>query len=254
MARSALILKLVLLPIILGFLLGAPSIEAASPSKAETTANPATAAGDDSKSVAGGQIAVPLSQDEIDSIAAALPEGEARQMFQKKAATGAQKDKAASGETYKKGEGLIPIFLEGEKEFSEAQEQLHSFFTESKFSSREWTAALDNLNMGKGPGHLVLTLFIVAVLIFCGLAMEWLVRRATGDLRRQLLDKVSSERLQFLGRFVSRFLLDLLGLGIFMLTTFVLFALFYDEGDPGISNCLFRTSFVLLHQICHSGL
>jgi len=233
MARSALTSKLVLLPIILGFVLGAPSIEAASPSKAETTANQPTARGDDSKGVAGGQIAVPLSQDEIDSIAAALPEGEARQMFKKKTAPDAQKDKAASGETYKKGEGLIPIFLEGEKEFSEAQAHLRSFFIESTFSSREWTAALDNLNMGKGPGHLLLTFFTLAVLIFCGLAMEWLVRRATGDLRRQLLDKVSLGRLKFLGRFVSRFLLDLLGLGIFMLATFVLFAFFYDEGDPG---------------------
>ncbi|MBA7708124.1 hypothetical protein ES703_117013 [subsurface metagenome] len=79
----------------------------------------------------------------------------------------------------------------------------------------------------------MLTLFIVAVLIFCGLAMEWLVRRATENLRRQLLDTALLGRLQFLGRVVSRLLLDLLGLGTFMLTSFVLFAFFYDEGDPG---------------------
>jgi small-conductance mechanosensitive channel len=233
MARSALTFKLILLPTILGFLLMAPAIDAASPSKAETTANPATVRGGDSKNVAGGQIAVPLSQDEIDSIAASLPEGETKQMFKEKTATGPAKDKAESDETYKKGEGLIPIFFEGEKEFSEAQEHLRFFFTESKFNSREWTAALDNLNKSKGSGHLLLTLFIVAVLILCGLVMEWLVRRATGDLRRQLLDTVSLGRLQFLGRGVSRLLLDLLGLGVFMLTTFVLYAFFYDEGDPG---------------------
>jgi small-conductance mechanosensitive channel len=233
MARYALIIKLILVPIVLGFLFAVPSIEAASAPKSETTANHGTALSDESKNVTGGQIAVQLSQEEIDSIAAALPEGEARQMFKEKTATDAQKDKVASDETYKKGEGLIPIFLEGEKEFSEAQEQLHSFFTESKFSPREWSAALNNLNMGKGGGHFMLTLFVVAVLIFCGLIMEWLVRRATGDLRRQLLDTVSLGHLQILGRFISRFLLDLLGVGIFMLTTFVVFAFFYDEGDPG---------------------
>ena len=247
MARSALILKLILLPIISGFLLGAPSIEAASPSNVETPANPATARSDDSKPVSGDQIAVPLSKDEIDSIAAALPEGEAKQMFKEKTATRPMKDKAESDETYKKGEGLIPIFFEGEKEFSEAQEHLRSFFTESKFNSREWTAALDNLNKGKGSGHLLLTLFIVAVLIFCGFIMEWFVRRATSDLRRQLLDSVSLGRLQFFGRGVSRLLLDLLGLGVFMLTTFVLYASLYDEGDPGfqiVSSALLLCNYI----------
>jgi small-conductance mechanosensitive channel len=123
------------------------------------------------------------------------------------------------------------------------------FFIASAFGSREWTAALNNLNMGKGPGHLALTFFILAVFISCGLVMEWLVRRATGDLRRQLLDKVSLGPLQFLGRVVSRFLLDLLGVGTFMLTTFVLFAFFYDEGDAGyaiLSSALLLSYYIRL--------
>ena len=54
--------------------------------------------------------------------------------------------------------------------------------------------------MGKGFGHLMMTLFIAALLIFAGLAIEWLVRRSTENLRRQILDTASLGRLQFLGR------------------------------------------------------
>jgi small-conductance mechanosensitive channel len=79
----------------------------------------------------------------------------------------------------------------------------------------------------------MLTFFIAAVLIFCGLAVERLVRRFTEGLRRQILDTASLGRLQFLGRIFSRLFLNLLGLGTYMLTTFLLFAMFYDEGDPG---------------------
>jgi hypothetical protein len=43
-------------------------------------------------------MAVPLSQDEVDSIAEALPEGEVRQMFNKKVVTGAQMDNASADE------------------------------------------------------------------------------------------------------------------------------------------------------------
>ena len=89
--------------------------------------------------------------------------------------------------------------------------------------------------MGKGFGHLILTLFIAALFIFIGLIIEWIVRRSTENLRRQILDTASLGRLKFMGRVFSRLFLNLLGFGIYMLTTFVLFAVFYDEGDPGFA-------------------
>jgi hypothetical protein len=119
------------------------------------------------------------------------------------------------------------------KAVSHVQKQLYSFFVSSSFNSREWAAALGNLNMGKGFGHLILTVFITALLIFAGLGIEWLVRRATEDLRRQILDTASLGRLQFLGRVVSRLFLNMLDLGTYILTTFMVCALIYEETDPG---------------------
>jgi len=151
--------------------------------------------------------------------------------------SGEKKDEVSLDESLRSGEEFSLLFFEGEKAFSQAQERFILFLTSpaSTFDTRKWTAALDNINMGKGFGHLTLTLFIAALFIFIGLIIEWIVRRSTENLRRQILDTASLGRLKFMGRVFSRLFLNLLGFGIYMLTTFVLFAVFYDEGDPGFA-------------------
>ena len=244
MARILLILKLVLATIAFGFFFNGQLIEAASPSMSETAANQEAVRRDDTKGASGGRVAIQLSQDEIDFIAAALPEGEARQIFKEKAAKGEDKDGASFDEALRSGEEFTLIFFKGEKAFSRLQERLVSFFANptATFDKREWAAALNNLNLGQGIGHLTLTFFIAALLIFAGLAIEWLVRRSTENLRRQILDSASLGRLHFLGRVLSRLLLNMLGMGTYVLTTFVLWAIFYDDGDPGFAII----SFVML--------
>ena len=232
MTHNTLIPRPIMAIIFLGFLFAGQSVKAVSPSEPETVVNQVNAGSKSSKDSAEGQITVQFSRNEVDSISAILPEGEVGQMLKNKLSAAGSKAVSASKEVYREGEGLIPVFLESEKEFSHAQKQIRLLFTESKFNSQEWKAALDNLNMRKGPGHLMVTFFILLVLIFCGLAVEKVGRRATEGIRRQLLDTLPVGRLQFLGRVVSHFFLDFLGLGAFMLTTFVLFAFFYDEGDP----------------------
>jgi len=234
MARYPFIFKLVVVTISLGFLCTGQPIGAAAPSVSETTANPDSSAKADSEDT-GGQLAVQLSEEEIHAIAEALPEGEARQMFNEKVAADGQKDDTSLDESLRGGEEISLLFWEGEKAFSRAQERLVSFFTKptSTIDTHEWAEAFDNINLGRGVGHLVLTLFIAALFIFVGLAFEWLVRRSTGNLRRQILDTAPLGRLHFLGRVLSRLLLNMLGMGTYILITFVLWAIFYDEGDPG---------------------
>ena len=233
MAYFRSISKLILVIIVFGFVFAYQCIEAPSPPMPKTNGNSEIALRDDSKDLTVAQVAVQFSQNEVDSIATALPEGEVRQMFKNKVTTGAAMYNASSDEEPKEGEEIVTLFYEGEKAFSHFLKQIDLFLTGSTFSSREWTTALENLSQGKGLGHLMLTFFVAVLLIFAGLVMEWLVRQATRGLRRQILDTASLGSLQFLGRVVSRLLWDILGLGTYMLTTFVLFAVFYDEGDPG---------------------
>ncbi|MCP4624839.1 MAG: mechanosensitive ion channel family protein [bacterium] len=198
MTRNTPLLKLTIAVILLGFLFAGQSIKAESLSAPQTVENQESAQSKDSS---------------------------------------ADKDEATLDETFRSGEEFSLLFFEGEKAFSRAQERFFSFFTRpaSTFDTHEWATALDNLNLGKGLGHLMLTLFIAVLFIFIGLTIEWSVRRTTGNLRRQILDTASLGRLRFLGRVVSRFFLNLLGFGTYVLTTFVLFAVFYDEGDPGFA-------------------
>jgi len=158
MGRKIFIPRLILGVIFLGFLLAGRPVEAQAPPKSDTVGSQETVRKAGLKNPTNGQVAVEFSRDEIDSIAAALPEGEAKQMFTEKVATGAQKDNAPSDEgrpsdpleRVRSGEEYSRIFFESEKAFSDALKQLYSYFTESTIDSREWAAALDNLNMAKG--------------------------------------------------------------------------------------------------------
>jgi small-conductance mechanosensitive channel len=238
MSRYLLINRLIVLAIFLSLIIAWQPVGAASSPASDTSANPETPAGDNSKDAGSDQLAVQFSPEEINAIAEALPDGEARQLFNQKVAKGeGLSDAAVDEESVRSGEEFAVLILDGEKAFSRAQERLVSFFTQptSTIDTREWAAAFNNLNMGRGFGHLVLTLFIAALFIFLGLAVELLVRRSTENLRRQILDTASLGRLHFLGRVLSRLLLNLLGMGTYILTTFVLWAIFYDDGDPGFA-------------------
>ena len=248
MARYPYIFKLAVVAILLGFLLTGQPAGAASPSGSQTTANPRTPAKDDSKDT-GNPMAVEFSEEEIQAITQALPDGEARQIFKAKFAKGDDTDSASFDESIRSGEEFSLLFFKGEKAFSRAQKQLISFFTKptSKFDTRRWATAFDNINLGRGFGHLALTLFIAAVFIFLGLAVEWIVGRFTENLRRQILDTAPLGRLHFLGRVLSRLLLNMLGMTTYILITFVLWAIFYDEGDPGfaIISCVLLASYYI---------
>ena len=138
------------------------------------------------------------------------------------------------------------------------KEWLVSFFTQpaARFDKGEWSAGLNNLNLGWGFGHLVLTLVISALIVFVGLSVEWLVRRSTQNLRRQILDTASPGRLHFLGRVFSRLLLNAVGMGTYILATFVLWAIFYDEEmeEGGRGGSRIGTLLVLLRKFILSVL
>ena len=244
MVCNRLVLKLSLAMVVLAFLYTGQTVEAISPLMVQKAGKQETAAGDDSKDSGGNKVAVQLNRDEARTIEKALPEGEARRMFKKKIYGDEAKDDASIDESMRAGEEFSLLFFEGEKAFSRAQDRLLSFFSRpgSILDSREWARAIDNLNQGRGSGHLLLTFLISALIIFAGLAVEWLVRRSTENLRHQILDTAPLGRLHFLGRVLSRLLLNLLGLGTYILTTFVIWAIFYEDGDSGYAII----SFVLL--------
>jgi hypothetical protein len=83
------------------------------------------------------------------------------------------------------------------------------------------------LSGGRGVGHIGLTLLIGFGIIVCGIIVERLVLRLTANLQEQILTSVTLGKLQRLGRFIFRILLELLGIGSYILITFILLIIFF---------------------------
>jgi len=127
-------------------------------------------------------------------------------------------------------------------------DQIHSFFDSEQEGAVKWDAVVNRLSGSKGLGHLLLTLMLGLGIIVCGIVIEWLVRRLTGNLREQILTAVTLGRLQQFGRFISRFLLNALGIVAYIFTTFILLIMFFRQEDPGywIVSPLLITSYYVL--------
>ena len=105
------------------------------------------------------------------------------------------------------------------------------FFASEKEGAIKWQTIFNRLSGGRGAGHLVLTLLIGLGIIACGIVVERLVLRLTSNLREQILTSVALGRLQRIGRFFSRLLLELLGIGAYVLTTFILVLFFFRQEE-----------------------
>jgi small-conductance mechanosensitive channel len=88
------------------------------------------------------------------------------------------------------------------------------------------------LSAGKGTPYLFGTIVGLAMIIALGLVLRWLFLRTTADIRQNLINAVRLGKLHFFGRILSRILLDAMGIGVYILTTFILFVMIYQEGKP----------------------
>ena len=131
-------------------------------------------------------------------------------------------------------------------------DQIASFFSAEEEGSLKWGAIFSRLSGGRGVGYLMLTVLIGFGIIACGIIIERLVLRLTGNLRQQILTSVALGRLQQIGRFISRLLLDLAGLGAYVLTTFILLILFFRQEESGywiVSNLIITSYYLLVIMV-----
>jgi hypothetical protein len=167
-----------------------------------------------------------------------LSDAQVRQVLAKKLKQEAVKSPAPETETELNDDTwnrITTTFYGMEQGASTALKRIVLTFSSGKTTSGNWPAVVDRLSDGKGTGHLLFTILIGLVLIACGVLVERLFLRFTEDLRQQLLTSVPLGRLQRFGLFVSRLVLDALGVAVYMLTTFALFVLIYDRGSAAHS-------------------
>ena len=197
------------------------------------------------------QIPENMTPEEVDAFLAGISDENTRQVLARKLKQEAAGN-LSQGATGGSGEGEDISghrFHDLTLRASLVLDQISSFFSAEREGAVKWDAIINRLSGGKGLNHLFLTVLIGLGVIACGIAIERLVRRLTGNLREQILTSVSLGRLQQAGRFITRLLLNALGVAVYILVTFTLLILIFRQEDAGywiVSNLLVSSYYVVV--------
>jgi len=180
------------------------------------------------------QTAEPKSAAEVDSHLAGMSDEQVRQAYAQKLKQDAEKQ---SGSTPASQKGrpvnkVIDRFYGAARAAGAVLKRVGSIFSGEDSSAIQGGNTVAKLSAGKGVTYLFGTLVGLAVIIALGLVLRWLFLRNTAEIRKNLINAVPLGKLQFFGRLLSRILLDAIGIGVYVLTTFILFVLIYQEGKP----------------------
>jgi len=181
------------------------------------------------------QVPENMTPEEVDAYLAGISDEQARKVLASKLKQEAAAKSAAgaAGDEAGEEEAAEHFFHKLTLGASLVIDQIASFISAEEEGPVKWETIINRLSGGRGIGYLLLTLLIGAGIIACGLVVERLVLRLTGNIRRQILTAITLGKLQRAGRFVSRLLLDALGICAYMLTTFILLILFFRQEEAG---------------------
>jgi len=194
----------------------------------------------------------PLAPENVDSHIAGMSDEQVRQAYAQKLkqeSTVQSASAQARRATRPMGE-VSETFYGAAQGASAVVTRVGSIFSgsEEKSDAFQWSDTEAKLSGGKGALHLLLILAGVAAMIAMGLLLRMLFVRSTSDLRENLLHAARLGKLQFLGRVLSRILLDALGVVVYVLATFIIFVVAYEEGKPSytIASVYILLSYYLL--------
>jgi small-conductance mechanosensitive channel len=176
-----------------------------------------------------------LSPQEVDAHLAGLSDRQARQLLADQLKQKAAANQAAGdgGHFAAEDDPADQLFHKLNLSASIVLDQIGSFFSSKKESSLNWPIILNRLSGGRGVGHILLTLALGWGIIACGIIAERLVRRLTANFQDQILTSVTLGKLQRFSRFLSRIILDLLGIGAYIFTTFILMLMVFSQEESG---------------------
>jgi small-conductance mechanosensitive channel len=208
--------------------------------------SPFQALAQDNPSAQPDQTVEPASSAEVDSHLAGMSDEQIRQAYAQKLKQEAQKRSASTSASEKRRPlGKIRDSFYGAAKAAAAV--LKRLGGEDR-SDVQWGDVVVKLSAGKGVPYIFGTILGLAVIIVLGLVLRWLFLRTTADIRQNLINAVRLGKLHFFGRLLSRMLLDAMGIGVYVLTTFVLFVLIYQEGKPsyGIVSIYLIVSYYIM--------
>ena len=184
----------------------------------------------DNPAVQPDQTAELTSSAEVDSHLAGMSDEQVRQAYAQKLKQDAEK-RSALTQASEKGRPKSKVSESFYGAAKAAAAVLNRLGGEDR-GDIQWGDVVAKLSAGKGAPYILGTILGLAVIIALGLVLRWLFMRTTADIRQNLINAVRLGKLHFFGRLLSRMLLDAMGIGVYVLTTFILFVMIYQEGKP----------------------
>lgn len=207
------------------------------PPASQATAVPASVVAKSNANETQEEVKIPedLSPEEVDEYLKGLSDEQARQLLGRQLKQNADDDPLSQiTETLLQEEDPADqLFHKLTLGASVVIDQVAFFLKSSTDEEKtvKWKTVINRLSGGLGGTHVVLTLLIGFAMIAGGIVVERVVLRLTANLQEQILSSVTLGKLQRVGRFFSRILLELLGIGAYVLTTFILLIIFYRQEE-----------------------
>ncbi len=177
---------------------------------------------------ATGTIEIPanLSPEEVDAFLAGLDDRQVREVL----ALRLKEQAAANAPTAAQRTGIAGLFDRTHQNISKMVTQLGVILSAAAHPVGGWSAVVAKLTEG---GALALIMLYLVLAVAGGVLAEKLFLRSIDGLRRQLLESVSPGHVRKAGRIFSRILLDIFGVLVFILASFLAFELFFGGQQPG---------------------
>ncbi len=196
--------------------------------------------------------APPQTPEQVDAFMGSLTDEQARkelaQMLRNQTAAKSAPDESRLV-TRARENALGLIFYRTAHNVSALMKKLSGSLTEADAESDQLGDAWQKLTGGKGIGRFFQTLLSLLAILAAGLILRRLLFRSTRNIRERLFTSVRFGQLEFFGRVLSRLILEIAGIAVFAVTTFLLFLLFFQEGELGyefVSIYLLVSYYVLI--------
>jgi small-conductance mechanosensitive channel len=173
-----------------------------------------------------------LPSDQIDAFMATLSDEQVRRLLIEELKKKAEEESLTAGseEPADTAGAVESLIGKADAEAAVIFKRIRGIFRGSAFVLSQPRALIGLLTDGKGTGVLLMAFFGLIAVIGAGLFAEWLLLRLARDIHEQLLTAMPRGALQKLSNVFCRLLLDGLGVGFYILISFVVFIIFYDKG------------------------
>jgi small-conductance mechanosensitive channel len=173
-----------------------------------------------------------LPSGQIDSFMATLSDQQVRRLLIEELKKRAAEESLSAGfEEPTDTAGPVGSFIhKADAEASMIFKRIRGIFRESASVLSQPRGLIGLLTDDKGTAALLMAFFGLIAVIGAGLCAEWLLSRLARDIHEQLLTAVPKGALQKLSNLFCRLLLDALGVGFYILISFVFFVIFYNKG------------------------